>query len=111
MAGLGLRQRELSERSHVSQAIVREIQNDTVRRRRGDRTLEALSLALDWHPQHLSAVLGGLRPPAAGDPVNRVEDEIPARLTAIERHLRAITNRLDDISHRLAREADRDGDA
>src|SRR5918992_3969662 len=67
---LGWRQRELAERSHVSQAIVREIQHHTVERRRSARTLEALSTALGWHPQHLAAVLRGRTPPEVGDPVS-----------------------------------------
>ena len=59
---LGMRQRELAERSHVSQAIVRELQHNTAQRRRSSRTLEALSVALAWHPQHLTAVLTGRTP-------------------------------------------------
>jgi transcriptional regulator with XRE-family HTH domain len=47
---LGWRQRELAERSHVSVAVVREIQRHTVERRRSRRTLEALSVALGWEP-------------------------------------------------------------
>jgi ribosome-binding protein aMBF1 (putative translation factor) len=43
---LGWRQRELAPRSHVSPAIVRELQHHTVERRRSARTLEALSVAL-----------------------------------------------------------------
>ena len=50
---LGWRQRELAERSGVSQAIVRELQHHTVERRRSPRTLAALSTALGWHPSHL----------------------------------------------------------
>ncbi|MCA1606641.1 MAG: XRE family transcriptional regulator, partial [Acidobacteria bacterium] len=49
---LGWLQRELAKRSHVSQAIVREIQHHVVERRRSPRTLESLSVALGWHPQH-----------------------------------------------------------
>ena len=56
---LGWRQRELAERSHVSVAVVREIQRHTVERRRSPRTLEALSLALGWEPGHLDRVLRG----------------------------------------------------
>ena len=48
---LGWRQRELAERSHVSVAVVREIQRHTVERRRSPRTLEALSVALGWEPE------------------------------------------------------------
>ena len=56
---LGWRQRELAERSHVSAAVVREIQRHTVERRRSPRTLEALSVALGWEPEHLDRVLRG----------------------------------------------------
>jgi transcriptional regulator with XRE-family HTH domain len=56
---LGWRQRELAERSHVSVAVVREIQRHTVERRRSPRTLQALSVALGWEPEHLDRVLRG----------------------------------------------------
>lgn len=88
---LGMTQRKLAERSQVSQAIIREIQQNKIQRRRNAKTLEALSVALDWHAEHLSAVLDGQRPPALHDTPS---DEVPARLTAIERHLRSITRQL-----------------
>jgi hypothetical protein len=97
MTELGLTQREVTQRSHVSKATVREIQYDTVQRRRSGRTLEALSLALDWHPDHLTAVLHGHRPPRGGDPVARPDDDIPGRLAVIEHYLREITDRLGEI--------------
>lgn len=97
---LGLRQRELAERSHVSQAIVRELQHNVVQRRRSARTLEALSLALDWHPEHLSAVLAGRTPPESGEP-RTSENDVPARLTAIEDQLRQITRQLEVMNSRL----------
>jgi transcriptional regulator with XRE-family HTH domain len=56
---LGWRQRELAERSHVSVAVVRELERHTVERRRSPRTLEALSVALGWEPEHLDRVLTG----------------------------------------------------
>jgi transcriptional regulator with XRE-family HTH domain len=99
---LGLRQRELAERSDVSQAIVRELQHNTVRRRRSTRTLEALSQALGWHPLHLTAVLDGRRPPEVSEPVTTPEDDVSARLAAIERHLRRITRQLEEMNSRLA---------
>lgn len=105
---LGLRQRELAERSHVSQAIVRELQHNVVQRRRSARTLEALSLALDWHPEHLSAVLAGRTPPEFGEPRSS-EDDVPARLTAIEDQLRQITRQLEVMNSRLAMVTGNDG--
>jgi transcriptional regulator with XRE-family HTH domain len=99
---LGMRQRELAERSHVSQAIVRELQHNTAQRRRSSRTLEALSAALAWHPQHLTAVLTGRTPPEPGDPPLAAEDDVPARLTAIEHQLRELTERLGELNDNLA---------
>jgi len=56
---LGWRQRERAGRAHVSVAVVRELQRHTVERRRSPRTLEALSVALGWEPDHLGRVLKG----------------------------------------------------
>ena len=64
---LGWRQGELAERSHVSRATVREIQHHVVERRRSARTLEALSITLGWHPQHIEALLRGRQPPHAAE--------------------------------------------
>ena len=94
---LGMRQRELAERSHVSQAIIRELPH-TVQRRRSGRTLKALSLALSWHPDHLRAVLRGLVPPEPGDPpLPATDEDVPARLALIEHQLRQITDQLGGI--------------
>lgn len=108
---LGLRQRELAERSHVSQAIVRELQHNTVQRRRSERTLEALSLALGWHPEHLSALLEGHRPPEAGEPMSASDDEVSTRLAAIELHLRRITRQLDEMNSRFPVATGHDGES
>jgi hypothetical protein len=94
---LGWRQRELAERSHVSQAIVREIQHHTVERRRSARTLEALSLAMGWHPQHLLAVLHGRTPPEPDEPVTPSGQTVWSRLDALEYRLAEIADRLDEL--------------
>jgi transcriptional regulator with XRE-family HTH domain len=99
---LGWRQRELAERSHVSQAIVRELQHHTVERRRSARTLEALSVTLGWHPQHLAAVLAGRRPPAADEPVSDQGETVWSRLDTLDERLSEITDRLDDLKTDLA---------
>lgn len=96
MAELGLRQRQLIERSRVSKAVVSELMRNVAPRRRSARTLEALSVALDWHPDHLAAVLANEEPSPVGAPVHRPED-VPARLAAIERQLRDINARIDDM--------------
>ncbi|MGH3760522.1 transcriptional regulator [Actinophytocola sp.] len=107
-AELGLRQRDLIDRSRLSKAVVGELSRNAKPRRRSARTLEALSTALDWHPQHLSAVLAGREPPALGEPVYRPGD-VPARLAAIERQLREITDRLEELRSIRERLDDVDG--
>jgi transcriptional regulator with XRE-family HTH domain len=102
MTELGLRQRELIERSRVSKAAVREIQHNTVQRRRSARTLEALSSALAWHPQHLAAVLVGRTPPQIGDPIVVSDNDVPGRLAAIEVRLRDMAEQLDRITSDLS---------
>ncbi|WP_236796316.1 transcriptional regulator [Amycolatopsis sp. GM8] len=97
MVELGLSQRDLVARSHVSKSVVREIQHNLMQRRRSDRTLEALSLALEWHPAHLAAALAGRRPPEVGEPFYRSEDDISGRLAVIEHQLREITDRLREF--------------
>ncbi|WP_053714953.1 helix-turn-helix domain-containing protein [Saccharothrix sp. NRRL B-16348] len=99
---LGWRQRELAERSHVSQAIVREIQHHTVERRRSPRTLESLSTTLGWHPQHLDSVLHGRRPPEADEPITNPTDSLWSRLDGFEQRLNDIADRLDDLKSDLS---------
>ena len=84
---LGWRQRELAERSHVSAAVVREIQRHTVERRRSPRTLQALSVALGWEPDHLDRVLKG-------------HAQQPGRQPASDSA--ALWSRLDSLDLRLA---------
>jgi DNA-binding Xre family transcriptional regulator len=101
LSELGLSQRDLTERANVSKATVHELQHDTVQRRRSTRTLEALSVALDWHPDHLAAVLAARRPPAAGTPRSKPEGDIPGRLSAVEDYLREILASIGDVNTRL----------
>jgi hypothetical protein len=104
VAELGINQAELIERSQVSKATVGELYHNSAQRRRSARTLEALSMALGWHPQHLAAVLRGQRVPEIGEPVSRSDDDIPGRLAAIEYRLARIETRLgaiDELSDRL----------
>lgn len=103
---LGWRQRELAERSHVSQAIVRELQHHTVERRRSARTLEALSTTLGLHPEHLDAVLHGRRPPHPEEPASNEGDQLWSRLDAMEQRLAEITDRLVDLQADLTTVAD-----
>lgn len=97
MSELGLTQLELVKRSSVSRTMVRELRRNIAERRRSTRTMESLSLALDWHPQHLIAVLHGRPIPAVGEPVVRSDDDVNARLLAIEFRLEQVLSRLDDM--------------
>jgi transcriptional regulator with XRE-family HTH domain len=104
MTELGINQAELIERSQVSKATVGELHHNSAQRRRSARTLEALSMALGWHPQHLAAVLKSQRVPDIGEPVSRSDDDIPGRLSAIEYRLAQIEERLgfiDELRDRL----------
>lgn len=94
---LGWRQRELAERSHVSVAVVREIQRHTVERRRSRRTLESLSVALGWEPERLDAVLKGRRPQQAG-----ARSYVAADGAALWSRLDSLEGRLDEIVKLLA---------
>jgi len=98
---LGWRQRELAERSYVSQATVRELQHHVVERRRSARTLEALSTTLGWHPQHLLAVLQNRTPPHPDEPADDTH-ELWSRLDTLEQRLIEITERLEDLQSNLA---------
>jgi transcriptional regulator with XRE-family HTH domain len=98
---LGWRQRELAERSHVSAAVVREIQRHTVERRRSRRTLEALSVALGWESGHLDLVLKGLQPDA-GTLTAPDRDALRSRLNSFERRLDEVSKLLAEIRSDLA---------
>ena len=99
---LGWRQRELAERSRVSQAIVRELQHHTVERRRSTRTLTSLSVTLGWHPEHLDAVLRGRQPLEVDDRVSDHTDTLWSRLDSLEQRLDEITERLDGLKTDLS---------
>jgi transcriptional regulator with XRE-family HTH domain len=99
---LGWRQRELAQRSHVSQATVRELQYHTVERRRSARTLEALSTALGWHPGYLHAVLNHRQPPEPDEPLATGRPSLHSRLDTLESRMTEITERLDDVKADLA---------
>lgn len=93
LADLGLTQAELSARSRVSTAMLREIQNPDryPPRPRHPRTLEAISAALGWPISHLAQVLNGDKG-AADEPGLTAEiramradlDELRERMTALE---------------------------
>ena len=110
LAELGMRQRDLATRAHVSQAIVRELQHNTTQRRRSARTLEALSVALGWHSRHLHAVLGGQRPPDVDAAAPLGPDVLAGRLAAIEERLRSIEERIVEVQTWIGPDPRRNGD-
>ena len=98
---LGWRQRELAERSHVSVAVVREIQRHTVERRRSRRTLEALSVALGWEPEHLDGVLKG-HAPRHGRPIAPDDAAVWSRLDSVDQRLDEVVKLLTELRTGLA---------
>jgi transcriptional regulator with XRE-family HTH domain len=109
---LGWRQRELAERSHVSIAVVREIQRHTVERRRSRRTLEALSVALGWEPERLERVLKGLedQPQRSGGGIAPDSAALWSRLDSMERRLEEISRLLIEVRADIATVAGRTRD-
>ena len=98
---LGWRQRELAERSHVSVAVVREIQRHTVERRRSPRTLEALSVALGWEPEHLHRVLKD-HPQQAGGHTSPDLAAVWSRLDSFDLRLAEIAKLLAELKSEIA---------
>ena len=94
-------QLEAASRAKISLTTVRELQNNTSPRRRRPQTLAALSEALGWPPEYLSAILHGEeahpRRAEADDPVLRAID-------SMERDLRDLRQRVTSLERRLAGE-------
>lgn len=111
MAELGRKQREVIERSGLARQTVREVQHNRIQRHRSPHTLAAISRAVDWHPDHLAAVLNGRTPPELGEPSVRSADDIAGRLDAIEyrlneiaenaRSVKAVETRLSGLADEL----------
>jgi transcriptional regulator with XRE-family HTH domain len=99
-AELDLNQKELAEKSGVSLAIVREIQQNRIHRRRNPRTLEALSAALGWHPDHLGALLNSRTPPHTDAPPAG-DDPVVAALNVLVREIRALRTQVRGISKQI----------
>jgi hypothetical protein len=103
---LGWRQRELAERSHVSVAVVRELQWHTVERRSSPRTLEALSVALGWEPEHLDRVLKG-HAQQSGRHTGSDIAALWSRLDSLESRLAGISRLLTGLRSDIATVIDR----
>jgi transcriptional regulator with XRE-family HTH domain len=83
--GRGLTQEQLHELSGVSVAIIGEIEQHEIIRRRSLRTLAALSVALDWPEDYLARIRDGHQPPKT------------AELSPEEAALRSVLDKLDKI--------------
>ncbi|GAA3065227.1 transcriptional regulator [Actinokineospora globicatena] len=103
MVALGLNQQELIRRSQLSKGTIREIQYNLGDRKRSPLTLEALSTALELHPQHLVAVLEHRSPPRAGEPAAKSADDLPGYLELIVHLLRDINGKIDVIDVHTSR--------
>jgi hypothetical protein len=77
-AELELKQKELSERSGVS-----------------------LAIALDWHPQYLSAVLNRSTPPVLDAPVSRRDDPVVALLETVVKEIRGLRAQIGTLTKRI----------
>jgi transcriptional regulator with XRE-family HTH domain len=90
MSDLGMTQLDLYAKSKVAPATIREIQYNKVPRRRHPRTLEALSLGLEWPADYLAKVLEG-------------ESAVPHRDEAGDDLLRKLDHVLDELHELRAR--------
>lgn len=110
MQQLDMTQAELVQRSGLAPMTVRELVNDSARRRRSRATLAVLSEALGWPRDYLVDVVEGRRPsdPDRHDSILRELAEIRVELRTLDSSLsasdqvRAISDRLDRIEQRLS---------
>jgi transcriptional regulator with XRE-family HTH domain len=90
---LGLTQEQLYKKSGVSIAIIREIEQHEIIRRRSARTLSALSRALDWPESHLADIRDGRQIPKAAEP----SQEEAALQSVLDKLDEILTDRLNEI--------------
>jgi len=101
MAALRVGQQELAGRSGVSVSTLRQLQHGASRRVQ-NKTLAAIATALDWPPDHLTAVLLRGRttvtqPLADGDPIGEVVEglaRVEAQLIDLGQRLAAVEDLL-----------------
>lgn len=94
-------QMQAASDARISLTTLRELQNNTNPRHRRPQTLAALSAALGWPPEYLSAVLRGDM--ANVDPRDTgTEDRTLRAIQSIEQELRDLRQRVASIERRLA---------
>jgi hypothetical protein len=100
---LRMTQMDAASRARISLTTLRELQNNTSPRRRRPQTLAALSVALGWPPEYLSAILRGdksqAQPPGGG-----TADRTLLVMESIEQELRDLRQRVTSIERQLAGE-------
>jgi len=96
LAQLDMTQQELSNRSQVSVAMLRQIQRGA-ERHRSPRTLAAVSEALDWFTGHLADVADGRSGSSEASAAATPRDELAALRQTIE----MLADRLDAVERRL----------
>ena len=94
MAALRVGQQELAQRSGVSVSTLRQLQHGASRRVQ-NRTLAAISTALDWPEDHLTTVLRLSQRTTV--PTAEVPDSVVDGLCRIEAQLADFSNRLANI--------------
>ncbi|WP_051385981.1 helix-turn-helix domain-containing protein [Actinokineospora inagensis] len=94
MAILKITQEELVYRSGVSKTVIRELRH-AFRRRRGTRTLEAISTALGFHPAHLNAIAHNRQPTVPHDLATL------ATLDPLTDNLRLLQHQLELAAHHI----------
>lgn len=109
MQQLDMTQAELIQKSGLAPMTIREMINDSPRRRRSQATLAAVSEALGWPRSHLKQVLDGGAPrdPDRDDPILRELAELRESIRVLEERgdsadeVRAISSSLDRIEQQL----------
>ncbi|WP_051386078.1 hypothetical protein [Actinokineospora inagensis] len=96
MTELDINLAQLVKKSQVSKLVIRELREGDVVRKRSPRTLEAVSVALELHPQYLWAISKGEPPLGVDDPVVSMDDSTTvfelfiARVNKLEKRLDTI---------------------
>lgn len=91
---LGWSQVELGRRAKVSKQVIGELERSIARDNRGERTLEAVSTTLGWHPHYLATLLIGLEPPRSDEPVPTSDTDHQGHMSVVEHYLRRMLDQM-----------------
>ena len=92
-------QMDVASRARVSLTTLRELQHNTNPRRRRPQTLAAVSEALGWPSDYLGQVLRGVPARAHAEEIG---DPVLNALKDLEREIRGLRARVDEIERQLA---------